>query len=106
MDFNADTVVAYLESNYKLKFKKEKESKEPNVFGIFYSYTALYDGQLEITIDDGQFISGERYVAINVWDKKNLEGVGIPCRDMELIINQIEKYEIEKKTGYEEIKLF
>ena len=105
--FNASAVVSYLESHYNLKFERDKESKEPNPFGLSHSYTTLYKGRLEITIDDGEFSDGSgHYVAINTWDKKNLGGVGIPCRDMELILKYIEGYEIEKKTGYEQMTLF
>ena len=106
MKFNADTVVAYLESHYNLKFERDKESKDPNPFGLLHSYTTLYDNRLEITIDDGQFLSGERYVAINTWDKQNLEGVGIPCKDIESILKYIDKFGIEKKTWYEQMTLF
>ena len=105
--FNAESVVSYLESHYNIKFEKEKESKEPNPFGASHSYTTLYNNRLEITIDDGEFSDGSgSYVAINTWDKKELSGIGIPCRDMELILKYIERYGIEKKTGYEEITLF
>lgn len=107
MEFNADTVVAYLESHYNLKFERDKESEETNPFGLSHSYTTLYKGRLEITIDDGEFSDGSgNYVGINTWDKKELGGVGIPCRDMELILKYIDRFGIEKKSGYEQMTLF
>lgn len=98
--FNASAVVEYLESHYNLKFEKE----EPLAlnFGLFDGYKTIYDNHLEITIDDGEFVTGERYVGFNTWDKTSLGGVGIPCEDMELILKYIEEYGIEKKTGYEQ----
>jgi len=104
MEFNADTVVAYLESHYNLKF--EKEEPRTSNFGLFDSYKTIYDNRLEITIDDGEFVTGERYVGFNTWDKQELGGVGIPCEDMELILKYIDRFGIEKKTGYEQLTLF
>lgn len=107
MEFYAETVVRYLESHYDLQFQKDKESKNPNPFGNKHSYTTLYDNRLEITINDGEFSDGSgNYVGINTWDKKALEGVGIPCKDMDLIIKYIDRFGIEKKKGYEQLKLF
>lgn len=105
--FNASAVVAYLESHYNLKFERDKESKEPNPFGLSHSYTTLYDNRLEITIDDGKFSDGSgSYVAINTWDKKELGGIGIPCRTFEKLLEYFERLGIEKKTGYEQMTLF
>lgn len=102
--FNADTVVAYLESHYNLKF--EKEEPRASNFGLFDSYKTIYDNRLEITIDDGEFINGGKYVGFNTWDKKELGGIGIPCEDMELILKYIDRFGIEKKSGYEQLTLF
>lgn len=105
--FDASAVVAYLESHYELQFQKDKESKNPNPFGNKHSYTTLYDNRLEITINDGEFSDGSStYVGINTWDKKALEGVGIPCKDMDLIIKYIERFGVEKKTRFEQMTLF
>ncbi len=105
--FNAESVVAYLESHYNLKFERDKESKEPNPFALSHSYTTLYDNRLEITIDDGEFSDGSgHYVAINTWDKKELGGIGIPCRDMEQLLKYIERFEIRIWKGYEQMTLF
>lgn len=104
MEFNAESVVAYLESHYNLKF--EKDEPRASNFGLFDSYKTIYDNHLEITIHDSQFLSGERYVSFDTWDKKNLEGVGIPCRDIDLILKYIDRYGIGKKTGYEQMTLF
>lgn len=107
MEFNAETVVAYLESHYNLKFEKDMYSPSLSPFKAMNRYRTVYNNQLEITIDDGEFIDGSgNYVGINTWDKKNKEGVGIPCKDMDLILKYMERYEIEKKTGYEQLKLF
>lgn len=107
MEFNAESVVAYLESHYDLKFERDNESEYPNPFGLSHSYTTLYKGRLEITIDDGEFSDGSgHYVAINTWDKKELGGIGMPCRDMEQLLKYIERFEIRIWKGYEQMTLF
>jgi hypothetical protein len=102
--FNASAVVAYLESHYNLKF--EKEEPRASNFGLFDSYKTIYNNHLEITIDDGEFVNGGKYVGFNTWDKTDLSGVGIPCEDMELILKYIDRFGIEKKSGYEQLTLF
>ncbi len=98
--FNADTVVSYLEQEYDLTFTKIDERY----------YGATYKNNIDVEINDGRYTYEERmnepYVGVNLWKKKEQEGCGIPCDNLEGIIKCIESYGIEKKTGYEQMTLF
>lgn len=99
-DFNADTVVAYLEQEYDLTFTRVDERY----------YQAIYDNNIKVEICDSKYHYEERmdepYVGLNLWNHKELSGCGIPCDNLEMIIKYIESYGIGKKTGNVQLTLF
>lgn len=98
--FNADTVVAYLEQEYDLTFTKTDERY----------YQAIYDNNIKAEICDSKYHYEERmdepYVGLDLWNRKELSGCGIPCDNLEGIIKCIERYGISKKTGNVQLTLF
>lgn len=101
MEFNAASVIKLLESEYGLEFKTEEagEGRE--------RYEAVYDKRLEIVICGLSYSDGSGdFVSLSTWDRQGKAGYGIPCQTVEQIIKYIERYRIEKKKGYEQLKLF
>lgn len=98
--FNADAVVTYLEQEYDLTFTKIDERY----------YGATYQNNIDVEINDGKYTYADRmnepYVGVNLWKKKEQEGCGIPCDNLEGIIKCIESYGIGKKTGNVQLTLF
>ena len=104
--FSAESVVAYLEENYDLTFERIDAKPERNYFGKKNRYYAEYDKRLKINVVDAEFSDGEPFVGLGIDDTKDKTGIGCPCRDMDIVIKSIDRFQIEKKTGFEEITLF